>query len=105
VNWAEVMEQHGSTTVKIRDGQAVSLLCGSGGYKDSIADHTVLYTIPRRHIYRHWIKALEVSAASGAAFTVYSKLKKNDWRDLGPFTVRSVDVREHDVLFTLVSAA
>lgn len=101
MKWTDVIERHGTMSgVNIRHGDVVSLLCGSGDHPDAVSDNTVLYSIPRRPFYLPTVKALESCAARN---TVFFKVKKNNWKDLGLFRVTTVTPRERDVLFTLMA--
>ena len=105
MDWEEVVTRHGSpAAVNVRDGRVASVLCGGAGHADTVKGDTVLYSVPKRPFYARTVRALESCAAEGTKFTVFSKIKQNDWQDLGLFRVSAISPREQDILFTLVSS-
>ena len=65
-------------------------------------EDVVHYSIPRRPFYKRTMIALEASAKKGNKFTVFQKLKQNQWADLGQFKVAAIHERKDDVIFELV---
>lgn len=102
MNWDEVVRRHGSpAAINVKDGKVCSVLCGGAGHADTVYDDAVHYSIPKRPYYKRSLQVLEASAASGADFTVFCKLRQNEWADLGLFKVSSSQERQYDVVFEL----
>jgi hypothetical protein len=105
LEWDEVRIRHPRMSgLHVRDGRVISILCGAGIYKDSIVDKHVFYSVPQRPGYRTAIRALEFSKGRLRSFTVFQKIRKNAWYDLGRFVVKQSVYGDKDVRFELVPA-
>lgn len=88
ITWDEVMRRHRTASaVRLKGGEVQSVLCGSEDHADVIGEEHVLYRIPRKTFYVKTIEALMAALAARTPFTVFRKLGKNRWRDLGKFVV------------------
>ncbi len=106
MNWDEVLRRHGTQAgVKITGGRVVSVLCGGHEHADSVSECEVKYSVPKRRVYANTLRALSSCAAEGSDFTVFYKVQKNQWQDLGRFKVSELDIRKGDVLFRLIQVA
>jgi hypothetical protein len=102
VRWEEVFEHHRSFKgVYIREGRVVSVLAGSTSHPDLLDGDTVNYSMPDSHGYGWMRNCMENAIADGIQVTVFSKLKKNEWVNLGLHTVISVDRAANEWVFCL----
>lgn len=105
IDWNEVARRHGTmAAVNIKDKEILSVLCGGAGHNDNVKDDIVQYSVPKRPYYKRSMLALKNSAARGRSFTVFQKLRQNEWRDLGKFKVTAIYERRDDVVFELTRA-
>lgn len=103
MKWQEVIAKHGTIKgVAARNGQVLSVLAGSKGHNDDIAEAVIHYKVPKSHGYNASRKHLEAAFKDASSFTVYQKLAVNDWRDLGMYKVQSQHEGADSVTFCLI---
>lgn len=101
MKWSEVISYHGTQTgVAVKDGRAISVICGGLEHADFVSEKEIRYVVPTRPAYLKCTLALKTNATDGSDFSVFYKVRPNDWQDLGRFKVSEFEVREKDVLFT-----
>lgn len=104
VSWDRVLPVHRSQSgISTRDGKVISLLCNqakSGPYADEVYDDKIIYRVTTATL-RQNVDALKRMVGDPSAVTVFEKLGKNRWRDLGLWCVAQLAEEEDCVLFLL----
>ena len=95
ITWKEVISDHGTITgVSIKNNNVNSILCNAnqdGKYPNVVFDDQIHYfTGPTTN--PKGVRALIKSCESNRPFTVYLKLEKNKWRNLGSFVCSQYSV-------------
>lgn len=104
IPWDQVLPVHRSQSgISTRDGKVISLLCNqskSGPYADEVYDDKIIYRVTTATL-RQNVDALKRMVGDPSAVTVFEKLGKNRWRDLGLWCVAQLAEEEDCVLFLL----
>lgn len=106
MQWSDVLEQHGTMRgVRIRGGRVESLLCGADGPLDNVGGEQIEYRIPARKSYEGEHRALRRAIEEGHLFTVFNRLAKNNWKNVGQFRASGMHASDDAVIYILNSVS
>jgi hypothetical protein len=104
ITWEQVLPVHRSQSgISTRDGKVVSLLCNqakAGPYADEVFEDKIIYRVTTATL-RQNVEALKRMVGTPEPVSVFEKLGKNRWVDLGKWQVKQLAAEEDCVLFLL----
>jgi len=102
ITWNEVIAVHRTIRgVNLKQGEVISLLAGNESHQDTIDQFRVTYTVPYRAPYQWDRKCMDNALEKRTEITVFKKIAKNKWHNLGRFRIINQEEDQIGIKYTL----